>query len=806
MKRKISMLLLGSMIPVAIFTGCGGGDSAVIPSNDGTGTSTGTFLDAAVAGADYNTSSGINGTTDDKGTFRYNAGDSVTFKVGDIILGDAKPDPNGGLVTPKDLAKDDNETTALIAQILQTLDSDENPNNGIKIDTKKLKVKSVKKIADIKKTTLSDLFEDNVTIVPADEALAHLNESLKKWDEEHPTTATYLFYGEVNAASLGRIKNVRVFDPQDPKKALVKDDSIVDIGRPAVETVMDYNATNQTYKNLHMTKMCYYSDEEKKAYTVSMLKGATGLQKVQNSSATNLSDPDYDTIDYLGKRVFLTAHNDDTNKTVLITPDMDEKTAPIDFGDRSLLSVTYPAYGEKIDGYLVYNNDTKKVQKCSLDMTQCSDIDGLDVDRSRDFEGDIGGTVYSVFVNKGTKTIYKLNKATGDVTSISMGDVNILVGHGTTSFKGDSYFFIGEDHNLYRVDVTNEKVNKITPSADDTLERIRAVDRDYVFYGSDTILKAAKKDGSTTNPILLAKTTKTGGYKYVKDFGYGDKFIYQLYEYKKDSNNGYEKTIYNACIFEGGKTQCKENSFWGGVILANNGKMEFTSTMPYEPVVYVRVDDTDDFGGGTLKSVDINSPMGDGITLGKVDKYNFQTFLSNSTYRETTIDGPSGVVLYAKNDDTFHVDAFYLNRKKENSLVQLTDTNPFPDVTSGRRDHCHGRVCMICHNLAGGKIYQSKKGAKSAYGYRAKLLFEDGSSVLADIAKGKGENFSIPLKKIKGNFKAEIVDVNGTVLNSSVGYYHEGVDYTNCNYCHGRYGATRYGAPGAITWDSNSTL
>ncbi len=55
---------------------------------------------------------------------------------------------------------------------------------------------------------------------------------------------------------------------------------------------------------------------------------------------------------------------------------------------------------------------------------------------------------------------------------------------------------------------------------------------------------------------------------------------------------------------------------------------------------------------------------------------------------------------------------------------------------------------MICHNLAGGKIYQDKNGTKSALGYRVKLEFEDGSTLLADVAKGAGENFSVPLKSV----------------------------------------------------------
>ncbi len=165
--------------------------------------------------------------------------------------------------------------------------------------------------------------------------------------------------------------------------------------------------------------------------------------------------------------------------------------------------------------------------------------------------------------------------------------------------------------------------------------------------------------------------------------------------------------------------------------------------------------------------------------MGTVPNYNFQTFLTNSSYFEETIDSEGGVVFYAKNDTNYHVDSFYMNLLKENSLKQLTNTDPV-GISEGR-EHCHGRHCMICHNLAGGKIYQDKNGTKSALGYRVKLEFEDGSTLLADVAKGAGENFSVPLKSVTKNFKPMVVDPrHGTYINGTDDYNHYGVEYSNC--------------------------
>ncbi len=127
-----------------------------------------------------------------------------------------------------------------------------------------------------------------------------------------------------------------------------------------------------------------------------------------------------------------------------------------------------------------------------------------------------------------------------------------------------------------------------------------------------------------------------------------------------------------------------------------------------------------------------------------------------------------------------------MNLLKEESLKQLTNVDPGEDIHSGR-DHCHGRHCMICHSFAGGKIYTDTSGKRSAYGYKMQLKFEDGSTVMARIAKGKGENFSLPVQKIKGSFRAKVLDENGTVVNS--GMHAKGKEYGNCNYCHARAGS-----------------
>jgi len=122
-------LVLGSSIVLTTLSACGGGGSS------GTSTSTpltGVFIDAPVANINYQTST-QNGTTNANGEFSYLAGESVTFSIGSMVFPAA---PAKARVSPMDLANTISPLDAKatnIARILQALDSDSNPANGISI-------------------------------------------------------------------------------------------------------------------------------------------------------------------------------------------------------------------------------------------------------------------------------------------------------------------------------------------------------------------------------------------------------------------------------------------------------------------------------------------------------------------------------------------------------------------------------------------------------------------------------------------------------------------------------------------------
>lgn len=123
--------LISLLISPLFFTlsACGGGSDG--PAGDAA--KQGVFVDSPVQGLFYS-SGELSGFTDSDGTFEYQAGQSVIFSIGDVVLGTAQ---GADMITPLELvsgAVDENDPTVInILRLLQTLDEDGNADNGIEI-------------------------------------------------------------------------------------------------------------------------------------------------------------------------------------------------------------------------------------------------------------------------------------------------------------------------------------------------------------------------------------------------------------------------------------------------------------------------------------------------------------------------------------------------------------------------------------------------------------------------------------------------------------------------------------------------
>lgn len=115
-----------SIILISACGGGGGGDSAST-------TKIGVFSDSQVEGLTYVIGSRT-AQTNASGQFSYEEGQTVTFKVGDIVLGSATA---SAFVSPVSLvagaSDENNDNVANLAKFLQTIDDDNNPANGIKL-------------------------------------------------------------------------------------------------------------------------------------------------------------------------------------------------------------------------------------------------------------------------------------------------------------------------------------------------------------------------------------------------------------------------------------------------------------------------------------------------------------------------------------------------------------------------------------------------------------------------------------------------------------------------------------------------
>lgn len=110
-------------------TGASSGASSASSSTE-KGPTTGRLLDSAVEGVSFAASSGATGTTDKQGIFKFSHGDTVEFKLGTLVLGKPK---GAAIITPMELAGESPTRLANLLILLQSLDADGNPDNGISI-------------------------------------------------------------------------------------------------------------------------------------------------------------------------------------------------------------------------------------------------------------------------------------------------------------------------------------------------------------------------------------------------------------------------------------------------------------------------------------------------------------------------------------------------------------------------------------------------------------------------------------------------------------------------------------------------
>jgi len=130
----------------------------------------------------------------------------LAFKVGEIKLGVIYKMPQDNIILPQDIvgvSREDitNKDVIKITTILQSLDSDKNPENGITI-AKEVRDK-LDVYIDIKKESLSDIKEliesqlsKDINFTTPKDSIIHLNRSMKRYNIKSLSTLKRVEYLE----------------------------------------------------------------------------------------------------------------------------------------------------------------------------------------------------------------------------------------------------------------------------------------------------------------------------------------------------------------------------------------------------------------------------------------------------------------------------------------------------------------------------------------------------------------------------------------------------------------------------------
>lgn len=202
--KLLPLILLSSC---SLLTACGGGSGGGGDSDNdddnSTPVNTALFVDSGVAGLNYNSPS-HQGTTNTLGAFPYEPGETTTFSFEGLTLGSITIPAGTGTLTPLDLFNTDDMNDQRVKNtlvLLQNLDSDGNPQNGITLqpfpqggeeDISGLNLAADS--ADFSSALLSAAFPytPERELISEEDALAHFEQSLIAINAGLQLTGTWL--------------------------------------------------------------------------------------------------------------------------------------------------------------------------------------------------------------------------------------------------------------------------------------------------------------------------------------------------------------------------------------------------------------------------------------------------------------------------------------------------------------------------------------------------------------------------------------------------------------------------------------
>ena len=201
---KRAVQYLGFLVASSALASCGGGGSGG-DSTEGENALVGTFVDSPVEGLGYSTAT-QSGLTNAAGEFDYLPGEVVSFRIGTIDIGAAF---GAEYLSPLDISSSflpSSASASNIARILQTLDVDGDPSNGIVLPPA---VAALPEDLDINDTAAVETALGQA-LVSATDAETHLNNTVSAL----PPRAVDGVYQRVTIGSTGNLGCPNVIDAQ----------------------------------------------------------------------------------------------------------------------------------------------------------------------------------------------------------------------------------------------------------------------------------------------------------------------------------------------------------------------------------------------------------------------------------------------------------------------------------------------------------------------------------------------------------------------------------------------------------------
>ncbi len=456
-----------------VFSGCGGGgsDGAFISSSENN--FTGIFVDDVVAGLTYECSSGKTDVTNTKGEYTCPTGDSVTFSVGGFVLGTTEA---SDVITPYSLVKNNTIKAVNIARLLQGLDDDGDPSNGITLQKDKVALFKGKAKDNFNfEEKFDSFFDDLPEITPPSpqKAKEHMDKAIANkgvyidgnlFEDENAKLIT--LHQELLLTNSKQLKRFKTFNKDTAssniKGMVTKDSKIYFFAYDYASTstsVYEYDLEKKEYKTIYSFNGIYSDYDMKLAI-----------------SDTNL---------YISKVEYNQILNTHTSKIItynLTTKALSTKTLEDDFRVRDLFVLNnelfYFVENDSDNTYWIYSNLT--------DTSITNDHFTSDFSNIVEFNNSI------YFKNNGIHQLKKENDtySVSEITNVSVDSI-----------------YVGSDYLYYKYNNTSgykigkiDSSNNLTEVYDGYINTsLRIIDNKIFFMHSFTI-NYIDKDGNN-NPI-----------------------------------------------------------------------------------------------------------------------------------------------------------------------------------------------------------------------------------------------------------------------------------------------------------------